>query len=109
MVCLVLCATVLLPACGGDSSNGGEAGDAPQTADAAMLEDEIANDLEASVGIAPASVECPDDIPLEADEPFECITAPNGDEVIFAGRLTDDQGSFDGEVLPEGQGGQSAP
>jgi Domain of unknown function (DUF4333) len=75
------------------------AGCGEETVDTADLESQIESDLTESAGVAPESVVCPDDIPLEQGEPFECtVTAPNGDEVVFEGELTDDDGSFEGQV-----------
>lgn len=111
VVC-ILASAAFIGACGEDSGGGGGESPPPapesETADAAALEEEITRDLSEQVGVEPRAVDCPDDIPLAEDEEFECtVTAPNGDEVTFAGTLTDDQGSFEGEVLPEGQSGQS--
>lgn len=89
-IAALLAAAALVAGCGED------------TADPAALEEEIAADLTESAGVAPESVECPEDVALEEGETFECtVTAPNGDTFVFAGTLTDDQGSFEGEVPPE--------
>lgn len=86
----VVCAAALLAGCG------------EETADPAELEEEISSDLTESAGVAPESVECPDDVAFEEGETFECtVTAPNGDTVTFVATMTDDEGSFEGEVPPE--------
>lgn len=87
---LAMCAMALVAGCG------------EETADPADLEQEISADLTESAGVEPESVDCPDDIALEEGETFECtVTAPNGDTFIFAGSITDSEGSFEGEVPPE--------
>lgn len=99
-VVLAVFALGLVTGCGeeGDGEDtGGE-----ETVDAAELESEIQADLTESAGVEPEAVQCPDAIPLAEGEVFDCtVIAPNGDEVIFQGMLTDDQGSFEGEVPPE--------
>lgn len=72
--------------------------------DSADLEEQLRTDLSADVGVNPdeVSVECPDDIPAEQGEEFECdLTAPNGDNVIVEVVLTDDDGSFEANVPQE--------
>ena len=101
-IVLAVCTVTLAAGCG------------EETVDTADLESQIQSDLTESAGVAPEAVQCPDSIPLEQGEVFDCtVIAPNGDEVIFEGRLTDDEGSFEGEVPPEqfeqGDSGSGTP
>jgi hypothetical protein len=87
-IILAVCAAALATGCG------------EETVDAADLESQIESDLTESAGAAPEAVQCPDTIPLSEGQDFECtVIAPNGDEVMFRGALTDDEGSFEGEVV----------
>jgi hypothetical protein len=79
-----------------------------ETLDVDDLESTISSGLEEQVGVAPESVECPDDVTAEEGGEFECTgTAPNGDEFTIDVTQTDDEGNIEFEVPPQetGQGG----
>lgn len=72
--------------------------------DSADLEEELRTQLSADAGVNPddVTVDCPDDIPAEQGQEFQCeLTAPNGDPVDVDVTLTDDEGGFDAVVPPE--------
>jgi hypothetical protein len=77
-----------------------------ETLDTDDLQQTISDGLEEQVGVAPESVECPDDITMEEGSEFECTgTAPNGDEFTIQVTQTDDEGNIEFEVPPQETGG----
>jgi hypothetical protein len=77
-----------------------------ETLDTDDLQQTISDGLEEQVGVAPESVECPDDITMEEGSEFECTgTAPNGEEFTIQVTQTDDEGNIEFEVPPQETGG----
>jgi Domain of unknown function (DUF4333) len=80
-----------------------------ETLDTDDLQSTISSGLEEQVGVAPESVECPDDITVEEGSEFQCTgTAPNGDEFTIDVTQTDDEGNIEFEVPPQDTGGGGA-
>ena len=81
---VVVLATVALAACGEQVLNTDE------------LEGQIATELEAQTGVAPTSVECPADVPVEQGGTFRCtVTADDGSSAGITVTQTDDDGGID--------------
>ena len=67
--------------------------------DTEALEANIASEIEAQAGFAPTSVSCPEDVPAQEGDTFNCtVTAEDGSSANVSVRQTDDQGSVTWEV-----------
>ena len=66
------------------------------------LETKLKDQLGASAGVEPRSVDCPDDIEIEKGKKFNCtLTAPNGDEVRVEVTVTNEDGGVRAVVPPQ--------
>lgn len=71
--------------------------------DAAGLEQQIKDELAGQTGVAPSSVDCPDDVAAEAGGTFECTAvADDGTVATITVTQTDDQGNLRWEVTEVG-------
>lgn len=86
--------SLLLGACSGSIEIGGRVLDVDEA------ETEIADQLEATVGQRPASVDCPDEeIPVEEGGTFRCtLTAEDGTTIGLTAAFTNDDGGLDIQV-----------
>jgi hypothetical protein len=64
-----------------------------RTLDSAEAEREIARLTEQEAGLAPAEVQCPADIAIEAGATFSCTGVLDGQPVSYSVRQTDDEGN----------------
>lgn len=66
------------------------------TVDRAELEQEVSTRLTEQVGVAPESVDCPDDLDAEQDATTRCtLTAPDGTQIGLTVTVT----SVDGDTV----------
>lgn len=80
----------------------GACGDA-DTISTDALEESIRRELKDVSGIEPTSVECPDEVEVEAGAMFECTaTAPDGTPATITATQVDDEGNVDWEVTEIG-------
>lgn len=87
-ILIVLIAAISLAAC-----------TTTRTLDSDELERQIAAGIETQTGASVASVDCPDDVPLQAGHSFSCTaTADDGSSATVAVTQTDDQGNVEWEV-----------
>lgn len=94
-VAVALLAMAALAGCGG-------------SIDSDELEENLRTDLSPEIsvliGVNPedVSIDCPDDIPAEEGEEFECTaSAPKEGEFLVEVTLTDDEGGFQAVVPPK--------
>ena len=64
----------------------------PRTVDPASVQQEIVRITQTAVGVAPADVRCPAEIPAEAGGTFACTATVDGQPVTYDVRQDDDQG-----------------
>ena len=62
--------------------------------DSGQIEDEIAKEIEAEIGVRPASVDCPDDIEQKEGLTVQCTArGENGGEAVVDVTQIDDDGA----------------
>jgi hypothetical protein len=99
---VVASAALVLAGCSGEAS----VGSGTPTIDQADVESKISEELEAQVGQAPDSVECPGDLEGEVDETMECTLTAGPDTVGVTVTVTSVDGTdvgFDIQVDDEVQ------
>ncbi len=64
----------------------------PRTVDPASVQQEIVRITQTAVGVAPADVRCPAEIPAQAGGTFACTATVDGQPVTYDVRQDDDQG-----------------
>jgi hypothetical protein len=105
---LVIRSALLTPAAVALLAMAALAGCGSSSIDSDELEEKLRTDLSAElsvfVGANPddVSIDCPDDIPAEEGEEFECTaSAPKEGELLVEVTLTDDEGGFEAVVPPK--------
>jgi hypothetical protein len=74
-----------------------------RTLDGSELNQQIATDMQAKLGVEGVAVSCPDDVPAEAGRTFNCTaTNPDGTTLTLEVTQTDDQGHVTYEVAGAG-------